>query len=277
MTSTLKKISRRVALTLAVSACFSPVTQAAELLTEGVFKVGMEVTYPPFESYDSNNNIVGLDPEFAALIAQHLQAKPQLIDTKFTSLILGIGKKYDAVISGMYVTPERQKQADAIPYALSGASIIALKGGAVQPKTEDELCGVKVGLQAGTTWVTSLKKHSDEWCLKNGKPAITIQEFPTAPEASQALLSKNIGAQLEIAPAAQIIVDKSRGRLAISSTRLVYPLPLGIYVAKGNTELAEAIKATLATLKANGQYAALIKKYNLESIEGNSAHTSAGR
>ena len=181
MTSTLKKISRRVALTLAVSACFSPVTQAAELLTEGVFKVGMEVTYPPFESYDSNNNIVGLDPEFAALIAQHLQAKPQLIDTKFTSLILGIGKKYDAVISGMYVTPERQKQADAIPYALSGASIIALKGGAVQPKTEDELCGVKVGLQAGTTWVTSLKKHSDEWCLKNGKPAITIQEFPTAP------------------------------------------------------------------------------------------------
>lgn len=267
MTSPLKKISRRVALTLAVSACFSPVTQAAELLTEGVFKVGMEVTYPPFESYDSNNNIVGLDPEFATLIAEHLQAKPQLIDTKFTSLILGIGKKYDAVISGMYVTPERQKQADAIPYALSGASIIALKGGAVQPKTEDELCGVKVGLQAGTTWVTSLKKHSDEWCLKNGKPAITIQEFPTAPEASQALLSKNIDAQLEIAPAAQIIVDKSRGRLAISSTRLVYPLPLGIYVAKGNTELAEAIKATLATLKANGQYAALIKKYNLESID----------
>lgn len=50
MTSTLKIISRRVALTLAVSACFSPVTQAAELLTEGVFKVGMEVTYPPFES-----------------------------------------------------------------------------------------------------------------------------------------------------------------------------------------------------------------------------------
>ncbi len=112
MTSTLKNLApcraypRRQRL-------FLPVTRAAELLTEGVFG-GMEVTYPPFESYDSNNNIVGLDPEFAALIAQHLQAKPQLIDTKFTSLILGIGKKYDAVISGMYVTPERQKQADAI-------------------------------------------------------------------------------------------------------------------------------------------------------------------
>lgn len=87
-----KKLSRRVALSIAVTACFSPLAQAAELLTEGVFKVGMEVTYPPFESYDSNNNIVGIDPEFAALIAEQLKAKPQLIDTKFTSLILGIGK-----------------------------------------------------------------------------------------------------------------------------------------------------------------------------------------
>jgi hypothetical protein len=40
------------------------------------------------------------------------------------------------------------------------------------------------------------QKHSDEWCLKNGKPAITIQEFPTAPEASQALLSNLHAAQL---------------------------------------------------------------------------------
>lgn len=101
---------------------------------------------------------------------------------------------------------------------------------------------------------------------EKGKPAISVQEFPTAPEASQALLSKNINAQLEIAPAAQIIVEKSRGRPAISSNRLVYPLPLGIYVAKGNTELAEAIKSTLATLKANGKYDAIIKKYSLESI-----------
>ena len=50
MNKTLKKLSRRVALSIAVTACFSPLAQAAELLTEGVFKVGMEVTYPPFES-----------------------------------------------------------------------------------------------------------------------------------------------------------------------------------------------------------------------------------
>nr|VUD33866.1 Arginine ABC transporter [Raoultella sp. NCTC 9187] len=145
MKKTIHKLSRRVAVGIAIAACFSPLTQAAELLTDGVFKVGMEVTYPPFESYDSNNNIVGLDPEFAALIAEHLKAKPQLIDTKFTSLILGIGKKYDAVISGMYITPERLKQADAVPYALSGASIIALKSGEIQPKRKTSCAASRWG------------------------------------------------------------------------------------------------------------------------------------
>ncbi|MBX4413710.1 transporter substrate-binding domain-containing protein, partial [Mycobacterium tuberculosis] len=80
---------------------------------------------------------------FAAAVEARVQAKPNMGDPKWSRPMLGIGKMCDAVISGMYVTPERQKQADAIPYALSGASIIALKGGAVQPKTEDELCGVK--------------------------------------------------------------------------------------------------------------------------------------
>ena len=34
MNKTLKKLSRRVALSIAVTACFSPLTQAAELLTD---------------------------------------------------------------------------------------------------------------------------------------------------------------------------------------------------------------------------------------------------
>ena len=266
MKHSLKKIPYHMALSVALATCFSSVTHAAPLLTNGLFKVGLEATYPPFESYDSKKNIVGLDPDFAALIAKDLSAKPQLIDTKFTSLILGLGKKYDAVISGLYVTPERMKQADAIPYAMTGASIIALKNSNTLPKTENDLCGVKVGLQQGTAWVASLKKLSETYCVKNGKAAIQVMEFPTASEVSQALMSKNVNAQLEIAPAAKILVEKSRGRLVISSSRLVYPLPLGIYVAKGNTALVTAIKSSLAKAKANGQYDVLIKKYNLEPI-----------
>lgn len=266
MKQTFKNFSCRAALSVVAVTCFSSMSHAAPLLTNGVFKVGLEATYPPFESYDSNKNIVGFDPDFAALIAKDLNVKPQLIDTKFTSLILGLGKKYDAVISGLYVTPERLKQADAIPYAMTGASIIALKNSNILPKTENDLCGLKVGLQQGTSWVASLKKHSEAYCIKNAKPAIQVMEFPTAPEVAQALMSKNVNAQLEISPAAKILVEKNRGRLTISSSRLIYPTPLGIYVTKGNTALTAAIKSSIAKAKANGQYSALIKKYNLEPV-----------
>jgi polar amino acid transport system substrate-binding protein len=36
------------------------------------------------------------------------------------------------------------------------------KDGGVMPRTENDLCGLKVGLQAGTSWVNALKKLSAE-------------------------------------------------------------------------------------------------------------------
>lgn len=239
---------------------------AQELLSSGTLKVGMEVTYPPFESYDGDK-IVGFDPEVSALLAEQINAQASFMDTKFTGLILGLASnKFDAVISGMYVTPARQKQADAIPYARTGAAILVLKGGSLQPKTEKDLCGTKVGLQQGTTWVKALNDLSNSYCKANGKPAIDVREFPTAPEVAQALMSRNVQAQLEIAGAAKMIVEKSRGRMEISSPDLVYPQTLGIYVKKDNTELKTALQKALATITANGSYPALLKKYDLSPV-----------
>lgn len=239
---------------------------AAELLSPGTLKVGMEVTYPPFESYDGDK-IVGFDPDVAELLAKQMGVKVSFSDTKFTGLILGLASnKFDAVISGMYVTPARQKQADAIPYARTGASIMVLKSGSLRPKTEKDLCGLKVGLQQGTTWVKALNELSTSYCKANGKPAIHVMEFPTAPEVAQALMSRNVQAQLEINGAAKMIVEKSRGRMVISSPDLVYPQTLGIYVKKGNDQLRDALTKALAKITENGSFPALLKKYDLSPV-----------
>jgi polar amino acid transport system substrate-binding protein len=252
--------------TLGLLGVASSAVSAQALLSSGTLKVGMEVTYPPFESYDGDK-IVGFDPEVSALLAKQIHAQASFVDTKFTGLILGLASnKFDAVISGMYVTPAREKQAYAIPYARTGASIMVLKGGSLQPKTEQDLCGLKVGLQQGTTWVKALNELSESYCKANGKPAIMVQEFPTAPEAAQALMSRNVQAQLEIDGAAKMIVEKSRGRMEISSPDLVYPQTLGIYVKKGNDELKMALQKALATITKNGSFPALLKKYDLSPV-----------
>ncbi len=66
----------------------------------------MEITYPPFESYDANKNVVGSDPDLARSLAKAMGAKASFVDTKFPNLINGLNAgHYDAIISGMYITP----------------------------------------------------------------------------------------------------------------------------------------------------------------------------
>ncbi|SEG31154.1 amino acid ABC transporter substrate-binding protein, PAAT family [Marinobacterium lutimaris] len=245
----------------------SQAVSAAPLMTEGDLKVGMEISYPPFESYDGDK-VVGFDPEISALLAEKMGATASFHDTKFTGLILGLGaNKFDAVISGMYITEDRLKKADAIPYGLTGASILVMKDSEVKPQTAEDLCGVNVGLQQGTAWVSQLQSLSTDYCEANGKEPVEIQEFPTAPEVSQALMSRNVEAQLEIAGAAKMFVERTRGRLEISSPELVYPQTLGMYVKQGNTEMKEALEKALEEIKADGSYAALIEKYELTPVE----------
>lgn len=266
MMKTIATASLNRSLLAVALAALLPVAAFAQTMAPGQIKVGMEITYPPFESWQGDK-VVGFDPDVAEMLGRVIKAKPAFVDTKFPSLILGLGGgQFDAVISGMYITPERTAQADAIPYARTGASIMVAKDGGVTPKTEQELCGMKVGLQSGTSWVKALAKLSTDYCVPNGKPAVLVSEFPTAPEASQALLSKNIQAQLEIAAAAKMLAERSKGRIVVSSPALVYPQTLGIYVKKGNTALYQAMEKALAATQANGEYAALIAKYELEPV-----------
>jgi polar amino acid transport system substrate-binding protein len=239
---------------------------AASTLTEGEITVGMEITYPPFESYDGDR-VVGFDPDLTALLANKMDVGYSFSDNKFTGLILGlVSNKFDAVISGMYIIPDRLEIADAIPYARTGASIMVLKGSEIQPQKREDLCGVKVGLQQGTTWVKTLNDLSKSYCIANGLEPIKVQEFPTAPEVTQAMMSRNIQAQIEIAGAAQMLVERTKGRVEITSKTLVFPQTLGIYIKKGNNELKTQLEKAMAEIKADGSYLQLITKYELVPI-----------
>jgi polar amino acid transport system substrate-binding protein len=245
---------------------FSNNTSAAETLSGGKLTIGMEMTYPPFESYEGGK-VVGFDPDMAMLLAKQIDAEVSYVETKFSGLILGLNaNKYDVVISGIYITPERQNKAYVIPYARTGAAIMVTKDSKYQPKTEKDLCGMTVGLQQGTTWVTSLNELSDSYCKKQGKGEITVRAFPSAPEVSQALMSKNIEAQVEISGAAKIIVKKSKGRIQISSKELIYPQTLGIYVNKNNPALKGRLQKALDTINIDGSFPALLKEYELDSV-----------
>jgi polar amino acid transport system substrate-binding protein len=248
----------------AMGGAFAQTPANAVTLAPGQFKVGMEITYPPFESYDGDK-VVGSDPDFSRALAKQFGASASFVDTRFSGLILGLNARhYDAVISGMYVTPERVAQAQAIPYAQTSAAIMVAASSTIKPKTPEELCGLHVGLEQGTTWVAKLQALSKDYCKGNGKGEITVSEYPSAPEVLQALLSNNVQAQMEIAGAAHALAAKSSGRVVVvQSPQLIYPQTLGIYVRKDDTALYDTLTKAFDALKKNGEYEAMLKKYNL--------------
>ena len=123
---------------------------------------GVSATYPPFESMDANNQIVGFDLDLAKALCKQMQADCTFTNHAFDSLIPALKfKKYDAVISGMDITPERSKQV-----AVYRPVLRQLGAGNRPKKTRtthfDDLKGKRIGMENGTTHQKYLQdKHPE--------------------------------------------------------------------------------------------------------------------
>ena len=63
-----------------------------------------------------------------------------------------------------------------------------------------------------------------------------------------------------------MLVERTRERVEISSTTLIFPQTLGIYLKQGNDELKSQLEKAMSEIKADGSYQALITKYELIPI-----------
>jgi len=243
-------------------------TEAPPTIASGTLTIGSDLTYPPYAFMDGDTP-AGLDPDFMKTLASHLQLKPQFVDTRFANLILGINaKRIDIIASALYVTPERAKQIDFVPYFKTGGSLLALTGSGFTPATPEALCGKRVSSIKGASWIPKLAKVSQDTCATKGLAAIDVREFETSPQASQALLAHAVDAQFEDSAVAKMTVDKMGGRLAITSTTPLFPVVVGLGVAKSDPALLAAVKGALDTMKHDGEYATLLKRYNVAEPTG---------
>jgi ABC-type amino acid transport substrate-binding protein len=258
---------------LALPACSGGGTAASTAgsdgtLTAGTLTVGSDLTYPPY-AYLDGKTPAGFDPDVARALAKQAGLGATFVDTRFEQLIAGVGAgRFDVIASDLYVTDERAKQVDFIPYFTTGNSLLAAAGGTFDPKTTAELCGKAVGVIKGGQIVQKLRGEASDACTAKGAKAVDVREFTTDPEATQALLSGQVDAQLTDAAVAKTIVAKTQGRLAITSSEIIYPVTAGLAVKKGNTKLKATLTDALAALKKSGAYGKLLSEYNLaEAVE----------
>lgn len=237
--------------------------QAATLQT-GNLTIGSDLTYPPY-NFLKQDKPAGFDAEFMDLIAAQMNLKPDVKDTRFASLILGLkSNKFDVVASTLYVTPERAEQVDFLPYMKTGGSLLVTAQSDFQPQKPEDLCGKRVASIKGGAWIARLNNVSTGYCKQHGLGEIAVHEFPTSPQATQALLSGAVDVQYEDAAVAKATLEKTDHRLKISSQQIIYPVVVGLAVNKDNPQLLNALKTSFAQAVSNGSYGALLHKYNLQ-------------
>ena len=226
---------------------FAACGQTAE---KEVLTMGTNAAFPPYEMVDENNNIIGIDAEIAAAVAEKLGMELEIKDMAFDSLITAVSSgAIDVVLAGMTVTPER---AEAVNFSDSYATgiqvVIVAEDSAIA--TIDDLAGKKIGVQSGTT--------GDIYCAGDyGEDAVA--RYDNGALAVQALQNGQVDCVVIDNEPAKAFVEANEG-LKILETEYITE-NYAAAIAKENVELLEKFNTALAELKAEGKIDEIVGKY----------------
>src|SRR6478672_5231525 len=128
------------------------VAPPTNLITSGTLTVGSDTTYPPQEYIDTaTGKAIGFDVDLITAIAQRMGLKTNVVTDKFDTIFDDlVAKRFDVVISAAFITAERQKKVDFVPYFKAGESLLVQTGNPSNIKSLADLCGKNAGVQAGT-------------------------------------------------------------------------------------------------------------------------------
>jgi polar amino acid transport system substrate-binding protein len=258
--TSLHSLSRRVAIAfffMAAGGLFAASAAQARSIEEirrsGTLIVASEGKFAPFNFVD-NGKLTGFEIDVANAVAAKMGLKVEWKTMGFDGLLVGLQQdRWDTVIASHGVTEERSKAvAFANPHYCTGGVIIARDG---TIKAARDLTGKIVAVQTGTTYYDNAKKL----------PVKDVKNFPQDNSARAALESGHVDAW---------VTDKFVGKASLAATPgtslkmgdFLFTEKIAAAVAKGNAGLVNQFNKALATTMADGEYAAISKKWFNEDV-----------
>lgn len=235
---------------LLASAGCGGVNQAQE---QHVWRVGTDASYAPFGFQDEKSHeYVGYDIDIIRAIAETQGHEVAIKNLNFDGLIPALQTgDLDIAISDMTISEDRAKTVDFTDlYYKAGLSIV-VRADETRYDSFDDLRGQKVGVTIGSTGAE----------VGATIPAVQLREYSTIADAFLDLQNGGVDAVVNDTPVDEYYVqNKGRGIAKVVPAQINQE-DLGIAVKKGNAALLEQLNAGLRTIKENGTYAKIYRKW----------------
>lgn len=221
--------------------------------------VGMDLSYPPFETIDATGKPTGVSVDLARALGEHLGKPVRIENIPFTGLIPSLKTgKIDCVISSMTDTPERRSSISfSDPYLTIGLALLVAKNSSAQSIADIDQPGKSLAVRQGTTGEVWARAN-----LKNAKILALDKEAAAVLEVVQGKVDAFLYDQMSVWKNAREQSATTRALLA-PVQRESWAVGLKI----DNQNLREQVNEFLKSHRASGGFDRLGNKYLGEQKE----------
>ncbi len=222
-------------------------------------RIGTDATYPPFESIDAMGEIVGWEIDYGKALCARMQVTCTFQNQDWDGIIPSLlGGKFDVILSGMSVTPARQKKVlfsdlyHAAPPVFVGS--VADKNNDVSPAA---LKGKAIGAQSSAIFADYLAKYYRD---------SEIKLYPAGDEPNIDLANGRLDYVVNDSVAEESFIEKSGNgccRIVATIRRdpAIFGPGVGAAFREEDTDLCVMFNHAIAALFADGTYDRLAKQY----------------
>lgn len=214
--------------------------------------VATDTAFVPFE-FKQGDKYVGFDIDLWDAIAKQLGVEYNLKPMDFSGIIPALQtKNVDVALAGITITPERQKAIDFSDGYYRSGLLVMVSADNNNVKSVADLNGKVVAVKSGTGSVDYAKAN-----IKTKD----LRQFPNIDNAYMELATRRADAVLHDTPNILYFIQTAgKGKFKTVGESLEAQ-QYGIALPKGSDELRLKINEALKTIKANGTYNEIYKKW----------------
>jgi polar amino acid transport system substrate-binding protein len=212
---------------------------------EGILRIGIDPSFPPFEADDGKGNLSGFDIALAAVMAQKWNVRVQYVYTGFDGLYDALmGNQFDIVLSALSYNPQKTEDVSFSHSYFNGGPVLVVRTEDNQTKSVYDLAQRAVAVELGTSGDAVARKWQRR--LK-----LDLREFTTTNDALQAAGRGEVAAALVDPISFYDLQRAGNTGLKISGKTLADELYV-IAVRKDSPTLLREINAAVDGMKRDG-------------------------